>query len=80
MVEEVSLISLTRKYWLSLQIPSFRLTILTDLHKYIKNRKVNTEVDDHRDIVMEKVLPEKERNTSYNYYTDGDRLKGLLYS
>lgn len=36
---------------------------------------MNTQVDDHRNIVKKKVPLEKERTTSYNYYTDKDRLR-----
>jgi hypothetical protein len=59
--------------------PSFRLSNLTNLHKYIKNKKVIVENEEPKDVDMKEVPINKERNTTYNIYTNEDRLRYFFY-
>ncbi|KAI9330548.1 hypothetical protein BD770DRAFT_432631 [Pilaira anomala] len=59
--------------------PSFRLKRLTDLQKYIKNKKVLTETEAIKDIDMEEVPAKKERATVYNQYSNEDRLRYFYF-
>lgn len=54
--------------------PSFRLTNLTNLRKYIKNKKVITEVEAPKDTEMTEIPTKKERNLVYNNYTNEDSI------
>ncbi|KAG1147374.1 hypothetical protein G6F37_005504 [Rhizopus arrhizus] len=53
--------------------PSFRLANLTNLHKYIKNKKVIVENEEPKDTDMQEATVKKERSSTYNIYTNEDR-------
>ncbi|KAG2237154.1 hypothetical protein INT48_004656 [Thamnidium elegans] len=57
---------------------SFRLTNLTNLKKYIKNKKVPIE-DEANDVEMKETLPKKERISTYNTYSDYDRRRYFYF-
>lgn len=59
--------------------PSFRLTNLTNLQKYIKNAKVVTEIDPVKDTDMSEAPVKKERATIYNTYSDEDRIRYFYF-
>lgn len=59
--------------------PSFRLTNLTNLQEYIKNKKVVTEVEACKDTEMTEKPIEKERNLVYNIYTVEERQRYFYY-
>ena len=57
--------------------PSFRSTNLTNLKKYIKNKKVPIE-DEANDVEMKEAQIKKDRLSTHNTYSDDDR-KGYFY-
>ncbi|CEP13779.1 hypothetical protein [Parasitella parasitica] len=59
--------------------PSFRLTNLTNLRKYIKNAKVVAEIEPPIDTVMSDAPAKKERTTVYNTYSDEDRKRYFFF-
>ncbi|KAI9362583.1 hypothetical protein BD770DRAFT_407681 [Pilaira anomala] len=59
--------------------PSFRLKKLTDLQKYIKNKKVLSETKALKDIDTEEAPAKKERATGYNQYSNEDRLRYFYF-
>lgn len=59
--------------------PSFRLANLTNLHKYIKNKKVIVEHEEPKDADMKEAPTAKERSTAYNVYTDEDRIRYFFF-
>ena len=59
--------------------PSFRLTNLTNLQKYIKNREIVTEVEEPKDTPMQEAPLKKERKLVYSTYTDEDRLRYFYF-
>ena len=54
---------------------SFCLTNLTNLHKYIKNKQVVTEIEEPKDTDMREEPSKKERSVTYNVYSNEDRRK-----
>ncbi|EIE84689.1 hypothetical protein RO3G_09399 [Rhizopus delemar RA 99-880] len=61
-----------------LEEKSFRLKSLADLRKFIKNQKLQLEVNEC-DVIMEDSQPKKERATQYNVYTDKDRRRYFFF-
>ncbi|CEP17543.1 hypothetical protein [Parasitella parasitica] len=59
--------------------PSFRLTNLTNLHKYIKNKKVVVEVQEPQDIDLQEAPKKKDGTLVYNNYTDEYRLRYFYF-
>jgi hypothetical protein len=59
--------------------PSFRLTNLTNLHKYIKHKKVTIGTEEPKDTDMQEVPTKKERLSVYNTYTNEDRLRYFFF-
>ncbi|KAG1626021.1 hypothetical protein G6F44_012543 [Rhizopus delemar] len=59
--------------------PSFRLANLTNLHKYIKNKQVIVENEEPKDVDMKEIPVNKERSTTYNTYTNEDRLRYFFF-
>lgn len=55
--------------------PSFRLTSLTNLHKYIKHKKVTIGTEEPKDTDMQEVPAKKKRLSVYNTCTNEDRLR-----
>lgn len=53
--------------------PSFRLTNLTNFHKYVKNKRVIVEIEEPKDTDIKEAAPKKERKSVYNTYSDEDR-------
>lgn len=58
--------------------PSFRLTNLTNLKKYIKNKKVPIE-DEANDVEMKEAPTKKERFSTYNTYSDDDHKRYFYF-
>ncbi|KAI8643969.1 hypothetical protein BD408DRAFT_332473, partial [Parasitella parasitica] len=58
--------------------PSFRLTSLTNLHKYIKNKKVIVE-EEPKDTDMQEAPTKNARLSEYNVYTTEDRLRYFFF-
>lgn len=58
---------------------SFRLANLTNLHKYIKNKKVIVENEEPKDTDMQEAPVKKERSSTYNIYTNEDRLRYFFF-
>ncbi|CEG80286.1 hypothetical protein RMATCC62417_14646 [Rhizopus microsporus] len=55
--------------------PSFRLTNLMNLCKYIKNNKVALGDEEIKDTDTQEAPNKKKRITTYNIYTNEDRLQ-----
>ena len=54
---------------------SFRLANLTNLHEYIKNKKAIVENKEPKDTDMQEAPVKKESSSTYNIYTNEDRLR-----
>jgi hypothetical protein len=52
---------------------------LTNLHKYIKNKKVVTESEEPKDTDMREEFSKKERSAAHNVYSDEDRRRYFYF-